>query len=128
LEDIKRTALALASGRKVAAGTGARLLPAVRNRVNRELIRAGMDGNKSFEKASYGYMAALEALEKFDIVMDDFADSFKLNTQATGRMSLNLAFSNPDPKGDPVQISNALLVLSWYGRETGKFEVTGYVS
>lgn len=104
-----------------------RLDPQTKARVNKALVKVGLDGNGNFVKADRGYAAAVEVLQDFDIELDDIANSFEF-LKPSGRLNLHIAFTNPVDSFSPVQISNSVLVVTFHQRESGNFEVLAYLS
>ena len=101
--------------------------PKTRNRIAAAFNAAGLDGNGKFRKPEQGYVAAVETLSDFDIELDDIAHSF-LFQQPSGKMNLNLAWTNQQDSFSPIPIPNSVLVLSWHQRESGNYEVLAYLS
>lgn len=104
-----------------------KLDPSTRSKINRELNRAGLDGNRPFDKAQQGYSEAVEVLRTFGIELDDYINSM-LFTRTEGRTTMRLAFSNSEDSFSPIPILNTMLVFAFYQKESGRFEVTAYVS
>jgi hypothetical protein len=107
------------------AGTGARLDNPTKKRINDQISR--LIKNRYFEKAQQGLAGILEIMANFDIELNDIVNSFVF-TQPDGRMTQDLAFSNAEQPMAPVPIRNAMLVFSFHQMESGRFEITAYVS
>jgi len=120
---------ALSQRVRTAAGRGGvRIDRPLRTRIMRQFQRAGLTGTaKFFEKAEHGLSTALEVLAQFDIEPDGIADSHQF-TQPSGRFSLDLAFTNHDDPFSPTPIVNSTLVFAFHQMESGRFEITAYVS
>jgi hypothetical protein len=109
------------------AGASARLLPAQRVKLNRELISAGLDGNFLFQKATKGLAKAFDVLAKAGIEPDEVVSSYHFMRE-DGRTTVNLAFTNPEDSFSPVVISNSMLALTWHKVAEDKYEVIAYLS
>lgn len=107
-------------------------LPAnTRSRINTILSgNPGLNGNRSWAKVQQGYVAALEILEPFGIVLNDTVTTWEFEKAMTSRTHIRLAFQDGTP------IENSLLVISWapFGdyptndRTMTRFEVIAYLS
>jgi len=118
------TLLKLSRGHRMAAG-GARLDAPTKKRVNDQISR--LIKNRYFEKAQQALAGVLEVLSNFDIELNDIVNSFVF-TQPDGRVTQDLAFSNAEQPMAPVPIRNAMLVFMFHQMESGRFEITAYVS
>ena len=107
------------------AGAGARLDNPLRKRINAEISR--FIKNRYFEKAQQGLSGVLETLSNFDIELNDVVNSFVF-TQPDGRLTHDLAFSNAEQPMAPVPIRNSMLIFSFHQMESGRFEITAYIS
>jgi hypothetical protein len=113
---------------KAAAAKASILDRSRKTKINRVFALEGLDGNGRFEKAERGMSKALEVLGDYGIEMDELPNSHVF-TQPSGRITLDLAFTNKEDSFSPIQISNSRLVLTFHKfEETGKYEVTAYVS
>lgn len=122
-------ALADATGslaRRIAAG-GVRLDSATKRKGNLMLSRHGLDGNRPFRSISEGLSHVNVALSSVGIELDDVF-SADLFMGSEGRRTFNLALSNEQDPFSPTPISNSWLIVAWYRRESGNYEVTAYLS
>lgn len=99
----------------------------LRTRVNKELVRHGLDGNGKFERAESGYSTAVEILARFDIELGEVVSSHLFNQtrdgNPQGQFNVDLAFTNHEDSFSPELITNSMLALSYYRRASGTFEV-----
>lgn len=100
------------------------LKPSCRTLINESIARAGLDGNRRFEKVGTAFSAAVEAMRKHGV---EIAEVVSLRETDQGRCSVRVAMSNPDDTFSPTEIRNSMLALQWTRLETG-FEVVGYLS
>lgn len=105
----------------------ARLPGGTRGKINEAFRKLGLDGNGRFVKAEHGYAKAVEALAAFGIELDGIVDSFKFN-RLEGRVTVDIAFTNPSDLFSPTSISNSVLVITFYKHDDNKFEVLAYMS
>jgi DNA-binding ferritin-like protein len=99
----------------------------IRQKANKALNRAGLDGNGRFRKPDRGYAKALDVLADSGIELDEVVSSFTFQPEK-GSTTVRLAFSNPEDSFSPESIHNAMLVLSWYQHRPDHYEVLAYVS
>lgn len=125
ITNLKRLQRRLAS-LKTARET-ARLDQKKRQLVNRVLNLEGLDGNKYFRKPQQGYSKAIDVLQDYGIEMDEVVSSHLFN-QPEGRITVDLAFTNPDDLFSPIPITNSMLVLTYHQMQSGRFEVVAYLS
>ena len=111
------------AGRKLDAKT--------RQQANRDLIKAGLDGNGRFKRIGEALNAIARVLERHGIEQDDVfsADRFRA---PKGHQTFAIAFSNRDDPFSPETVDNSMLVIQWY-RYDGRlgedlFEVLAYLS
>ena len=105
----------------------AKLDAATRRKANAMLSRKGLDGNRSFPKVGTGLAAIGEELTEFGLEWDTTLNAH-LFMGDSGHTTLDIAFSNKEDPFSPTPISNSMVAVSWYKRETDKFEVTAYFS
>ena len=96
----------------------------IRQKVNADLVRAGMDGNQRFRSAGTALAVISKVLGKYAIEWDEVLNSFGLS-QEKGRASIDLAFQTDDPF-TPVSIRNTALAFHWDTLESG-VEVVAYL-
>jgi len=115
---------ASASGRTAASPN--RMDPRIKRQIGNAFRLAGLDENKSFDKAEQGYSVAWDVLAGFNIVVDDIIDSHIFRAD-DGQANLKLAFKTSDPFTN-IRIINSLLVFTFHRKENGKFGCLVYVS
>jgi len=108
------------------AGRG-NLDASTKSKINRALDRSGLDGNTYYRKAEHGFQKALQILGDFGLEQDGVENSF-IFTQPSGRLTQDLAFSNPDDPFSPTSIQNTMLVLTFHQMQSGRYEVIAYLS
>jgi hypothetical protein len=96
----------------------------IRQRINSELIREGMDGNTRFKSPGMALAKINSVLQKFKIEWDEVIDSWRLK-QSKGQMMVTLATQTADPFS-PVSIENTALSFHWDTLESG-IEVIAYL-
>lgn len=92
---------------------GSVTLPAnTRSKVNRTLIKAGLDGNGRFESIGSLLGIISGCLELHGIQVSDVfsADRFR---ETSKHQTFHLEFSNPQDPFSPIPINNSLLSLSY---------------
>jgi hypothetical protein len=97
-------------------------------KVNKELIKAGLDGNGRFRKIGEAIAAIAKVFGRHGLEEDDVfnADLFRGND---GRRTFGIAYSNADDPFSPEAIGNSMLVIQWHlFEETGQYEVIAYLS
>lgn len=104
----------------------ARLLPALKREINKQLIREGFGGSGRWRKPEQGYAKALEVLSKFDIELDTVVSSHLFN-RPQGFITVDVAFTNEEDPFSPESISNSILRLDWTDVGNG-YEIIGYMS
>ena len=109
---------------RYAASSESALANPIRQKVNADLIRAGMDGNQRFRSAGTALAVISKVLGKYAIEWDEVLNSFQFS-QEKGRASIDLAFQTDDPF-TPVSIRNTALAFHWDTLETG-VEVVAYL-
>ena len=98
-----------------------------RHTANARLVQGGMDGNGRFETPSLALAKIGDILSGFGIEWGEVIQSFPLR-KPSGRMDIDLAFTNPEDSFSPVDIRNSRLAFQWYRLENEKFEVVAYLS
>jgi len=116
--------LSLRVANRYAASSNSSISNQVKQKVNAELIRAGMDGNRRFRSASAALSVISDVLGKNSIEWDEVLNGFLFN-QDNGRTSINLAFQTED-SFSPVSIQNSSLAFHWDTLESG-VEVIAYL-
>lgn len=95
--------------------------------INAALVAAGLDGNGRFRKQSDALRAALDVIGSNGMEQDEVIHADRLRSDS-GRITVDLAFTNPNDSFSPIPISNSMLVLSWHKLESGAFEGVAYLS
>lgn len=106
--------------------SSARLIPSLKRAINKDLMRAGLDGRARFRKPEQGYTKALEVLADFGIELDEVVSSH-LFKGPKGVVTVDVAFSNPEDSFSPDSISNSMLRLDFTDVGNG-YEMIGYMS
>lgn len=112
---------------KSAAAQSVRVNSALRSKVNRELVRAKLDGNGRFEKPGLALAAAGNVLADNGIEFDEAIHASRLMGDE-GRITVDLAFTNQQDVFSPIQISNSMLAMTWYKHDEYKYEAVAYLS
>lgn len=108
----------IAGGAKLPAGT--------RRDINSDLIRMGMDGNKRFDKMGQVLNVAGTVLTAYGIEWGSVINSHSVS-QPSGRINIDLAFTNSADLFSPTDITNSVLAIHWTQLATG-LEVVAYLS
>ncbi len=95
--------------------------------INAALVTAGLDGNGRFRKPSDALAAALNVIGSNGLEQDEVIHADRLRPDS-GRITIDLAFTNQNDSFSPIPISNSMLVLSWHKLESGAFEGVAYLS
>lgn len=109
------------------AGVTQKLPSSLRQKINGDLSRHGLDGNIRFRSVGEGLARIGSVLSQYGIEWDDTMNSH-LFMGNEGRRTLDIAFTNQEDSFSPIPISNSMVALSWYKTETDKYEVTAYLS
>lgn len=107
---------------------GRKLDRKTQQKVNQDLIRAGLDGNGRFRRIGEAIGAITKVLGRHGLEEDDVfnADLFR---DDSGRRTFAIAYSNPDDPFSPESVGNSLLVIQWHRfEETDQLEVISYLS
>ena len=112
---------------KQADFTTGRVDPVTKRAVSRGFAQKGLDGRGAFRTIGAGINAAFDILGKFGIEVGQVLNSH-LFMGDEGSQRIELAFSNPEDSFSPKDVSNSLLVMSWYKRESGNYEILMYLS
>jgi hypothetical protein len=106
---------------------GEKLDSSTRKRVNKDLTRSGLDGNGSFRSTGDALNRISQVLNQHGMEAAEAFTAYELG-KTEGNYRFAVAFSDPDNAFNPTPISNSLLVMSWYERESGNYEVVAYLS
>ena len=112
---------------KTAKSQTAKINSALRSKINRELVRAGLDGNSRFEKPGLALSAANKVLADNGIEWDEAISADRL-MGSEGRITVDLAFTNKEDVFSPIQITNSMLAMTWYEHAKYKYEAVAYLS
>jgi hypothetical protein len=104
-----------------------RIEPALREKINDALDRAGFGGGRKFLTVGAALSSAFSVLGKFGIEMDTVLNSWFFRKKE-GTMSIELAFTNEEDSFAPQSISENLLFFQWAELIEDRFEVIAYVS
>ena len=99
-----------------------------RTEANRELVRAGLDGNGRFRKPEHAYSKAIDVIGNYGIELDDIVSSHLFQARPSGTIVVHLAFSNDEDPFSPMSIGNSTLYLQFTELSPGKFEAVAYLS
>lgn len=106
----------------------AKLSSSLKSKINRDLIKAGLDGNGRFRKVGEAINVASGVFQKHGLEEDDVFSADRLRGP-DGRATFNMAFTNVEDPFSPEPISNSMLVVQWhFFEETGQYEVLMYLS
>lgn len=97
-------------------------------KVNQDLIKAGLDGNGRFRRVGEALNTIAKVLDRNGLQQDDVfsADLFRGDK---GNRTFAIAYSNPDDPFSPETVGNSMLVVQWHlFEETGQYEVLAYLS
>lgn len=107
---------------------GAKLSSSLKSKINKDLIKAGLDGNGRFRKVGEAISVAAEVFQKHGLEEDDVFSADRLRGP-DGRATFHMAFTNVEDPFSPEPISNSMLVVQWhFFEETSKYEVLMYLS
>lgn len=105
----------------------AKLDRTVRQKANRDLERAGLDGNGRFKKPGEALSYAFKALARYGMEPDEMVDGFLLS-RPQGSVNIDMAFSNEKDSFSPISITNTMLRIQWTDLGGKRYEVIGYLS
>jgi hypothetical protein len=112
---------------KEAVGASLTLSSSDRQRLNQKLIKAGLDGNKNFGSVAHALNVVNNTLEPDGLMVADVVHNL---SWSQGRATLTV--SKPHPSGEPfmpnVEITNSVLAITWYRRQSGNYEIVAYLS
>ncbi len=111
----------------IEAMLGAKIDPKQREKVNAALIKAGLDGNGRFRRPSDALAAALNVIGDNGMEQDEVIHADRLRGDS-GRITVDIARTNPDDPFSPLSIHNSMLALTWAKLESGAFEGVAYLS
>jgi hypothetical protein len=123
------------ASRRIAANVAARYRAAAsvrldnttRQKVNAELMKKGLDGNRSFQRIGQALNVIAQVLSSEGL---EQAEVFNANRFLgdNGRATFDIALSNPTDPFSPTDIGNSMLALTWHKHESGNYEVIAYLS
>ena len=106
----------------------ANLSQKLREKINAQMRKKGLDGNGRYRKPEIGYMRAVEIMQDNGIELDEVVSSFQFTDRPRGTVKAMIAFSNDRDVFSPVPISNSMLFLQFYELRKDTFEVVAYLS
>lgn len=103
-----------------------------KQKANRELIHAGMDGNARFPKVGSALNTIFGILEKYGLEPAEVLSADKFRDQMVdgivgGTTSVRLAYSNPEDSFSPAPEEKFQLYMQWARLGTG-YEVVAYLT
>jgi hypothetical protein len=104
----------------------ARLDTSLRQKINKDLRRAGFDGRGRWRKPQIGYARALDVLSDHGLELDSNPSSHLFNGPK-GVLLVDVAFTNKEDPFSPESISNSVLRLDFTEVGNG-YEMIGYMS
>lgn len=110
--------------RRKKAGTS--LQRPIREQINEALISNGFDGNGRFRSMGEAINRIHGILSDSSIEIADITSAWDLQPQQ-GHKTYNLQFITDDPFR-PEEVSNSMLVFSWYFHGEESYEVVAYLS
>jgi hypothetical protein len=113
--------------RRTAKAPQGRIDPATRSVINRDLEKAGFDGNGRFARMGQALSKAFDVLSEHGIQTAEIINAHTFN-QSKGHRLIELAFSNAEDSFSPTSVSNAGLAFSWHDLGDERFEVIAYIS
>lgn len=104
-----------------------RLDNTTRQKVNADLMKKGLDGNRSFQRIGQALNVIAQVLEDSGLEQAEVfsADRFRRDD---GRANFDIALSNPTDPFSPTDISNSMLAITWHRHDSGNYEVIAYLS
>lgn len=99
----------------------------IRDALAKDLAAIGLDGNVNFDKPQSGYSQAVSTLSRYGIELNEIPDSHAFMHKQQGGLAVGLAWSNPADPFSPISMPN-MLVVHWYQKDNGAYEVVAYVS
>lgn len=109
------------------ARSQAKLDTSLRREINRDLTRAGLDGNGRWQKPGLALGDAFKVLAEHGLEPDEIANSHALG-RPEGTLSVRVAFSNSLDPFSPESIHNSVLHFSWTELRKYHVEVVAYMS
>lgn len=95
--------------------------------ITEDFIKVGLDGNTRFMKPQHGFSKAVEVLAEHGIELDEVVNAWLFNRDS-GKLQVDVAFTNKDDPFSPISIRNSMLVLTYHKLAEDKFEVIAYMS
>jgi len=130
-QDLRDRAGALADAylaSKQADMANGRLDRTTRSKINKALVRGGLDGNGRFRKPEQAYSKAIDILGDFGIELDTVVSSHLFQARPSGTLNVDVAFTNEADRFSPVSIVNSTLYLQFTELREGAFETVAYMS
>jgi len=107
-----------------------------RKKINKEFIKAGLDGNGRFKKIDHGISKINEILAEHDFELDEVTSSDRFK-EDSGRQEFKLARKKHKDPYSPIPIKNSVIAFSWHLMHEKKitdtvkektYEILAYVS
>jgi len=91
-------------------------------KINREFIRHGLDGNTMFRKPGAGWATIFDILKDFGLTSDD-TPQFR-GDSGTERIGIR----HIGDEFEATEIENTFVVVAWHKMQSGNYEVVPYLS
>jgi hypothetical protein len=112
---------------KFAALQTVKLTQAIKSKVNRELEKAGLDGNGRFEKPGLALSAIGNVLSANGIEFDEITNAHSLMGDK-GRVTVDIAMTNQEDPFSPTSIRGTMVAMSWTKLGEYNYEAVAYLS
>lgn len=105
-----------------------RLNASLRQTINADLVRAGLDGNGKFQEIGQGLSKIGEVLARHGFQVGDVLNA-NLFMSDQGTRNFRLEKMNQGDSFSPFEVTNSMLALQWYKKkEADRVEVIAYLS
>lgn len=119
--------MGLASQLREAVRKGYKLDKRTREAINRDLRRAGFDGNGRFQSIGRALNAASGVLEKHGFEWGQVTSADLFRSRPSGSQSLLVAKKNTKDPFSPEEVANSALSFQWSELRKDHFEVVAYM-
>lgn len=119
--------MGLASQLLEAVRKGYKLDKRTREAINRDLERAGLDGNGRFQSIGRALNAAHNVLEKHGFEWGQVTSADLFRGRPSGTQSILVAKKDPDDPFSPEEVGNTSLAFQWSELRKNNFEVIAYL-
>ena len=113
---------------KSGSRSSTKLSQKLREKINAQMRKKGLDGNGRFRKPDHGYMKAVEIMQDHGVELDEVVSSFQFTARPSGTVKARIAFTNKADLFSPVSIANSMLYLQYTELRKDSFEVVAYLS